>query len=220
MGPEDSLRRPAAAERSPLASACRGFSGSLVMSGAWRLQPWLLSVVARGLWACGGCTPGSSHLPRTLGSSSQQPLPGHCSDLGFSPSEWTPAPAFPKADVPSTAPPPWGKPWRGPWDARLSSALAPTLPSLGGPLFTSGHMRFPPTQAGLLRNTLSSPGFGPSLTPCPLPRKPTASTWMSPRCQATGSLPPWHPVLSPRPWSHTGPTVRLVFLAELGGGWM
>lgn len=142
--------------------------------GLWWLHSWLLT------------------LAQDTGSFSQQPLPGHCSDLGFRTSEWTPAPSFPTADVPSTAPPPWEKPWRGPWDARLSLALCPYPSLFGRPPLHLWARVFSTHTASLLRNTLSSPGSGPSLTTqCPLPRKSTASTWMSPRRQATGSRPPW-----------------------------
>lgn len=78
--------------------------------------------------------------------------------------------------------------------------FAPTLPSLGSSLFTSGHTRFPTTQAGLLRHALSSPGFGPSLMRvlclenpqcpcgCPLAARPQGPPRPGTRCCPHGPV--------------------------------
>lgn len=198
-GPGDFLQRPAVLREGPPRTCLLGFlrvTGSEREPGGRQRRCCRLLLMGCGLVVAALLAP---HVcPGHSGLLPAAPL-GHCSNLDFSPSEWTPVPAFPKADAPSTAPPPGGKPWRGPWDARLSLSLCPH-PSLFGqlPLHLWAHAFS--NHTGLSSQTRPVLSWLWAFTDaCPLPRKPTVSLWMSPCGQATGSPPPWHPVLSPRP---------------------
>lgn len=170
-------QRPAALREGPLMSACWSFSGSPGLA-AWL---WWLLLVGCGLVVAALLAPSPSSLSPATALT------------GFSPSEWTPVPAFPKADVPSTVPPPWGKPWRGPWDVRLSPVHCPH-PSLSGQL-----------PRHLWAHAFSSHTGRSPQKRCPLAARPQ------------GAVPTALSVYVCGPQSHPGPTVRLVFPAELGG---
>lgn len=116
--------------------------------GCCRLCSWAVG--------CGGCIPGSSRLPRIRAPSpsspslataliwASEPLSGHL-----------PLPS-PRLMSPAQHPLPGKNLGEGLGMPAYLWLFAPTLPSLGGPLFTSGHVCFPPTQP------VSSE------TPCPL----------------------------------------------------
>lgn len=211
------------------------FGGVFSGSQSWMSTPWgrpLAAVVSSQSVACGlagkARTTAEPSLAREAGSavpSPQVPASGssHMFQVYMAPSP-RPLPG-PQLSGHLPLPPPGliapfleensGAPWDAPTGS--SSLYCPPVSFWAAPSPPLSTYCFLATQAcHPLRNALSSPGFRPLLTPCPLLRRPSpVSAWKSHPSQLSGPLLrsypklPGCPLALPAsvcgPWSHAGP---------------